>query len=243
MLEYSRWASLAAFSLHPFQHMDTPTLTVVPENVPWYKSPRVGRGIAITQAAILAWIGGAVFEIAVAMAVKEFGLFPKGAPKTPLGMLMGGFVVLAVTLGSLFVGTRLASAVPPINGVEMGAFDYETLGISAALAAQEHFNLSEFVVGFTPSSAVKGKRQQKKKAQPPAQQGPPAPMHPRGPPPAMQTNPNAMMAQGPMPPPMPGVPAEGQGAQSPHPPPPPPIAPGADAGSSFGVPLSAAYAF
>jgi len=220
--------------------MDIPTLTVVPENVPWYQTPRVGRGIAVAQAALLAWIGGAVFEIAVAMAVKEFGLFPKGAPKTPLGMFMGGFVVLAVTLGSLFVGTRLASAVPPVNGVQMGAFDYETLGISAALAAQEHFNLSEFVVGFTPSSAVKGKRQNaRNKAQPAGPQGPPPPMQPRGPPMAVQTNPNAMKAPGPMPPPMP----DNQGAQHPHPPPMPPISAGADATSSFGVSLNDAYAF
>lgn len=221
--------------------MDTPTLTVAPEQVPWYQTPRVGRGIAVAQAALLAWIGGAVFEIAVAMAVKEFGLYPKGAPKTPLGMFMGGFVVLAVALGSLFVGTRLAQAVPPINGVPMGEFDYETLGVSAALAAQEHFNLSEFIVGFTPSAAVKGKRVTKKKdaGQQPTQQGPPPPMHPRGPPPAMQTNPSAMAQSAPM---APGAPAQG-GAQQPHPPPFPPISPGADASSSFGVPLSAAYAF
>jgi hypothetical protein len=218
----------------------TPTLAVVPEQVPWYQTPRVGRGIVVAQAAFLAWIGGAAFEIAVAMAVKEFGLFPKGAPKTPLGMLMGGFVMLAITLGSLFVGTRLASAVPPVNGLPMGEFDYETLSISAALAAQEHFNLSEFVVGFTPSSAVKGKRAQRKPKKEDAQGGgfpqggPPPPMQPRGPPQAMQTNPSAMAQSLPPPP---------TAAQHPHAPPmPPSISPGADASSSFGVSLNDAYA-
>ena len=221
--------------------MDIPTLAIVPEQVPWYQTPRMGRGIAVAQAALLAWIGGAVFEIAVAMAVKEFGLFPKGAPKTPLGMFMGGFVVLAVTLGSLFVGTRLAQAVPPINGVPLGTFDYETLGAAAALAAQEHFNMSEFIVGFSPTAAVKGKRPQKKKAA--AQgvpQGPPPPLQPRGPPPSMQTNPGAAMA--PPPPAMSSSQAQG-GAQQPHAPPPPPISPGADEGSSFGVSLADAYGF
>lgn len=223
--------------------MDTTTLTSATDPVPWYQSPRIGRGIAIAQTAILAWIGGAVFEIAVAMAVKEFGLFPKGAPKTPLGMLMGGFVVLAVTLGSLFVGTRLAESVPPINGMEATALDYETLGVSAALASQEHFNLSEFVVGFTPSAAVKGKRRLQPKKQEGQQEapnpfaGPPAAMHPRGPPPAMQTNPSAIAA--------PPQQAPSAPAQSPHSPPsflagP---SPGADASSSFGVPLTAAYGF
>lgn len=222
--------------------MDTTTMTSATDPVPWYQSPRIGRGIAIAQTAILAWIGGAVFEIAVAMAVKEFGLFPKGAPKTPLGMLMGGFVVLAVTLGSLFVGTRLAESIPPINGVDPGVLDYETLGVSAALASQEHFNLSEFVVGFTPSAAVKGKRQLKKPKKQEGQQaapnpfaGPPPMMHPRGPPPAMQTNPSAIAA----------APPQQAPAQSPHPPPSPLAgpAPGADASSTFGVPLSAAYGF
>ena len=225
------------FSLNPFQHMDsTPTLAVVPEQVPWYQTPRVGRGIAVAQAAFLAWVGGAAFEIAVAMAVKEFGLFPKGAPKTPLGMLLGGLVVLAVTLGSLFVGTRLASAVPPVNGVPMGAFDYETLSISAALAAQEHFNLSEFVVGFTPSAAVKGKRTQRKSKKEQGQiqgQGPPPPIQPRGPPQAMQTNPSAMAQS---------LPSSPTAQQQPHAPPNPPISPGADTGSSFGVSLNDAYA-
>jgi len=221
--------------------MDTTTLTSATDPVPWYQSPRIGRGIAIAQTAILAWIGGAVFEIAVAMAVKEFGLFPKGAPKTPLGMLMGGFVVLAVTLGSLFVGTRLAESVPPINGVEAAMLDYETLGVSAALASQEHFNLSEFVVGFTPSAAVKGMRRLKKPKQQVEEQqgatpfaGPPMAMHPRGPPPAMQTNPNAIATS-----------PQQAPAQSPHPPPSPLVgpSPSADASSTFGVPLSAAYGF
>jgi hypothetical protein len=225
--------------------MDTTTLTSATDPVPWYQSPRIGRGIAITQSAILAWIGGAVFEIAVAMAVKEFGLFPKGAPKTPLGMLMGGFVVLAVTLGSLFVGTRLAESVPPINGVEAGVLDYETLGVSAALASQEHFNLSEFVVGFTPSAAVKGNRQLRKSKKqergvgaPNPFAGPPPMMHPRGPPPAMQTNPSAIAAAPPQQ-------APSAPAQSPHPPPSPLAgpSPSADASSTFGVPLSAAYGF
>ena len=222
--------------------MDIPTLAVVPEQVPWYQTPRMGRGIAVAQAALLAWIGGAAFEIAVAMAVKEFGLFPKGAPKTPLGMFMGGFVVLAVTLGSLFVGTRLAQAVPPVNGVPMGTFDYETLGVSAALAAQEHFNLSEFIVGFSPTAAVKGKRPQKKKkaAAQGLPQGPPPPLQPRGLPPSIQTNPGAAMA--PPPPAMSSSQSQG-GAQQPHAPPPPPISPGADAGSSFGVSLADAYGF
>jgi len=227
--------------------MDTTTLTSATNPVPWYQSPRIGRGIAVAQTAILAWLGGAVFEIAVAMAVKEFGLFPKGTPKTPLGMLMGGFVVLAVTLGSLFVGTRLAESVPPVNGVPMGVLDYETLAVSAALASQEHFNLSEFVVGFTPSAAVKGKRQPKKAQKQPQQApnpfaGPPPAMHPRGPPPAIQTNPSAMAAPQQQ---APAAPAMGGGAQSPHPPPSPLAgpSPGADASSTFGVPLSAAYGF
>jgi hypothetical protein len=224
--------------------MDTIALTSATEPVPWYQSPRIGRGIAIAQTAILAWIGGAVFEIAVAMAVKEFGLFPKGAPKTPLGMLMGGFVVLAVTLGSLFVGTRLAESVPPINGVSAGVLDYETLGVSAALASQEHFNLSEFVVGFTPSAAVKGKRPLKKPRKQEGEQGagnpfvgPPPAMHPRGPPPAMQTNPSAIAQQPQQAPSSP--------SQSPHPLPSPLAgpSPGADASSPFGVPLSTAYGF
>jgi hypothetical protein len=215
----------------------TPTLAVVPEQVPWYQTPRTGRAIAIAQAAFLAWVGGAAFEIAVAMAVKEFGLFPKGTPKTPLGMLMGGIVVLAITLGSLFVGTRLALAVPPVNGFPMGEFDYETLGIAAALSAQENFNLSEFVVGFTPSSAVKGKRIQrktKKEGNEGYTQGPPPPMQHRGPPQSVQTNPSAMAQSLPSPP---------TAMEQPHAPPmPPSISPGADASSSFGVSLNDAYA-
>jgi hypothetical protein len=223
--------------------MDTNALISATDPVPWYQSPRIGRGIAIAQTAILAWIGGTVFEIAVAMAVKEFGLFPKGAPKTPLGMLMGGFVVLAVALGSLYVGIRLAESVPPINGIEAGVLDYETLGVAAALASQEHFNLSEFVVGFTPSAAVKGKRQLNRPRKQEGEQtasnlfaGPPAAMHPRGPPPAMQTNPSAIAAP---------LQAPSAPAQSPHPPPSiiaDPAA-GAEASSPFGVPLSAAYGF
>lgn len=214
-------------------------LTSATDPVPWYQAPRIGRGIAIAQIAILAWIGGAVFEIAVAMAVKEFGLFPNGAPKTPLGMLMGGFVVLVVTLGSLYVGTRLAESVPPINGVAAGVLDYETIGISAALASQQNFNLSEFVVGFTPSAAVKGKRQLKKPSKQEGSNpfaGPPQAMHPRGPPPAMQTNPSAIDAS---------QQASSIPSQSPHQPPSPLAEPaaGANASSTFGVSLSDAYGF
>ena len=227
---------------------------VAPEPVPWYKAGGYGRAIAIAQAATLAWIGGAVFEIAVATAIKEFGLMPYGTPKTPLGQIMGGFVVLAVTLGSLFVGTRLAEAIPPINGISLGGFDMETLGISAALAAQQHFNLSEFVVGVTPSSAVKGKRAKKGGAKrgpaaaaaaPPLGAGPlPPPGGHQGPPPPMQTNPNAMK-------PDPSIAAPGQtaiGALPAHPLAAPPqipvqqaIAPEAPSSSAFGVGLNEAY--
>ena len=217
--------------------MDSLTVSSVPQPVPWYQGAKVGRGIAVAQAALLAWIGGAVFEIAVAMAVKELGLFPNGAPKTTLGVLMGGAVVLAVTLGSLFVGTRLAQSVPPINGVAMGEFDYETLGISAALAAQEHFSLSEFVVGFSPSSAVKGQKNKKKPAvQPGAVQGgpPPPPVPPRGPPAPVQTNPSALNAPS-------GSPPAAPHAQMPHQPPPPQFAAGPAMSSPMGVSLSDAY--
>ena len=235
--------------------MDTPTLMLAPEPVPWYKSEGYGRAIAIAQAATLAWVGGAVFEIAIATAIKEFGLMPHGTPKTPLGQIMGGFVVLAVTLGSLFVGTRLAEAIPPINGVSIGAFDMETLGISAALAAQQHFNLSEFVVGLTPSSAVKGKRLRKKLAQRAQPAAPPVPplggsggMPPpagqQGPPPPMQTNPNAMKAEPSVAPqgqtPIANVPAQGGASQNQasqlF------VSPEATASSSFGVSINDAYA-
>ena len=186
----------------------TPMLMMgTPEPVPWYKSEEYGRAIAIVQAAILAWIGGSVFEIAVSMGIKEFGLMPSGTPKTPLGMLMGGLIVLLVTLGSLFVGTRLAMAVPSVNGVSIGSFDYTTLGIAAALSAQDSFNLSEYVTGVKPANVVKGKRhgrlskkmaarQAAMEAAPPVPPvGATGPMQPpmnhQGPPPPMQTNPNA----------------------------------------------------
>ena len=235
--------------------MDTPTLMLAPEPVPWYKSEGYGRAIAIAQAATLAWVGGAVFEIAIATGIKEFGLMPHGTPKTPLGQIMGGFVVLAVTLGSLFVGTRLAEAIPPINGVPMGAFDMETLGISAALAAQQHFNLSEFVVGLTPSSAVKGKRLRKKQAQRAQPAAPPVPplgggggMPPpagqQGPPPPMQTNPNAMKPEptmaSPGQTPLANLPAQGGTPQ--HQVSQVFVSPEATASSSFGVSINDAYA-
>ncbi len=235
--------------------MDTPTLMIAPEPVPWYKSEGYGRAIAIAQAATLAWVGGAVFEIAIATAIKEFGLMPHGTPKTPLGQIMGGFVVLAVTLGSLFVGTRLAEAIPPINGVSIGTFDMETLGISAALAAQQHFNLSEFVVGITPSSAVKGKRLRKKLAQRAQPAAPPVPplgssggMAPpggnQGPPPPMQTNPNAMKPEptmaSPGQTPLANLPAQGGTPQ--HQVSQQFVSPEATASSSFGVSINDAYA-
>jgi hypothetical protein len=235
--------------------MDIPTLMIAPEPVPWYKSEGYGRAIAIAQAATLAWVGGAVFEIAIATAIKEFGLMPHGTPKTPLGQIMGGFVVLAVTLGSLFVGTRLAEAIPPINGVSIGAFDMETLGISAALAAQQHFNLSEFVVGITPSSAVKGKRLRKRLAHRAHPAPPPVPplggsggMAPpggnQGPPPPMQTNPNAMKPEpqlaSPGQTPLSNLPVQGSAPQ--HQVSQQFVSPEATASSSFGVSINDAYA-